>query len=652
MDVKLKSKSILFFLLVLIPQLVLTQTEYHSNDKKAIKYYEDAYRAFNSRQDELAFQNLENALKRDQQFFEAWELLSRVQFEGGDNLGAVESLYMAVKIDDTLHPENFYFLGTFEKSVGEYVKAKELFERYLNSGDDDELRIQRSISAINNCEFAINAISNPVPFVPINLGENINTSDPEYLPCLTADDGLMLFTRRTKDDRAPEGVQDDLFYALKSDDNTWQPAKRLSGINTVYNEGAASISADGSTLVFTACDLYGKYGEGRVGYGSCDLFISYRISTGWSEPMNLGEAINSANWESQPSLSADGRTIYFIRAPRKRREDQNQDIYVASRQPDNYWTKAKKLPVIINSPKREETVLIHPDGITLYFSSNGHPGMGGLDLFMTQKDVNGNWSKPKNLGYPINTINDENSLMVSTNGELAYFSSNMEGGFGSFDIYAFELYTTARPIPVTYVKGVVYDSLTRKPIEARFELIDLDSGEEVYNSFSNPEDGEFLIPLPAGKEYALNVNHAGYLFYSDHFELEGNDQLPFLLNIPLLPITKGGEVILKNVFFDTDKYDLQPQSQSELNKLVQLLEQNPTLRISIEGHTDNVGNEDHNMVLSENRAKAVFDYLESNGISTDRLAYKGFGETRSIADNSTEKGKAQNRRTSFKVTSN
>ena len=652
MDIKLKAKSILLLLFVLIPHLFFAQKTYHSNDKKAIKYYEEANRAFNSRLDELALQNLEKALDHDNQFFEAWELLAHLKFENDDNAGAIEALYMAVKIDPTIHPENFYYLGAFEKDGGEYAKAKDMFENYLNSGDNNAVRIQKSISAIYDCEFALEAIKNPVPFVPINLGKNINTSDPEYLPCLTADDGLMLFTRRTTDDRAPEGVQDDLFYALKSDNNMWQPAKRLSGINTVYNEGAASISADGSTLVFTACALYDKYGEGRMGYGSCDLFISYRISTGWSEPMNLGDSINTVNWESQPSLSADGRTIYFIRAPRKRREDQNQDIYVASRRPDNYWTKAKKLPEIINSPKREETVLIHPDGITLYFSSNGHPGMGGLDLFMTQKDAFGNWSKPKNLGYPINTLNDENSLMVSTNGELAYFSSNMEGGFGSFDIYAFELYTNARPLPVTYVKGVVYDSLSHKPIEARFELIDLDTGEEVYNSFSNPEDGEFLIPLPAGKVYALNVNHKGYLFYSDHFELKENDRLPFLLNIPLLPITKGGEVILKNVFFDTDQFDLQPQSQSELNKLVQLLEQNPSLNISIKGHTDNVGNENHNMVLSENRAKAVNDFLINKGVSTNRLAYKGYGETRPIADNSTEGGKARNRRTSFIVTAN
>jgi flagellar motor protein MotB len=453
------------------------------------------------------------------------------------------------------------------------------------------------------------------------------------------------------DKRAPEGVQDDLFYAIKDRDNQWMPAKNLKGINSVYNEGAASISADGSTLVFTACELYGNYGPERGGYGSCDLYVAYRVASGWSVPINLGDSINTANWESQPSLSADGRTIYFIRAPRKRKKDYNQDIYVAVKQPDNHWSKAKKLPPVINSPRREETVLIHPDGITLYFSSNGHPGMGGLDLFVSQKDDAGNWSEPVNLGYPINTQNDENSLMVSTNGELAYFSSNMDGGFGDFDIYVFDLYPEVRPAPVTYVKGVVYDSLTRKPIEARFELIDLETGEEVYNSFSNPEDGEFLIPLSAGKDYGLNVNHKGYLFYSDRFELLTH-RLPFELNVPLLPISMGGEVVLKNVFFETDQYDLKPQSMTELNKLVQLLMQNPSMSIAIEGHTDNVGSENHNLELSENRAKAVYNYLVAEGISDQRLEFKGYGESKPLATNDTEQGRADNRRTAFRVTSN
>jgi tetratricopeptide (TPR) repeat protein len=473
MKTRLKTALLLFLMLVITPHFVFGQMPYHSEDKKAVKNYEEAVRAFNARKDGVAKDLLLMVVNRDPEFFEAWELLSHVQFELGENDEAVVSLYKAVEIDPGFHPENYYYLGVFEQGKGSYTKAKDLFNQYLNSDDKNEVRINISLAAISDCEFAINAMEHPVPFDPINMGPNINTNYPEYLPCLTADDELMIFTRRIKDSRAPEGVQDDLFYTIKNNDNLWLPAKNMGGINSVYNEGAASISADGSTLVFTACELYGNYGPNRGGYGSCDLYIAYRVSTGWSEPMNLGDSINSANWESQPSLSADGRTIYFIRAPRKRRKDNNQDIYVAQKQPNNHWSKAKKLSPVINSPKREETVLIHPDGVTLYFSSNGHPGMGGLDLFMSQKDEAGNWSKPKNLGYPINTLNDENSLMVSANGKLAYFSSNMEGGFGDFDIYAFDLHPSVQPAPVTYVRGVVYDSLTRKPIEAKFELIDL-----------------------------------------------------------------------------------------------------------------------------------------------------------------------------------
>jgi len=625
-----------------------SQIVYHSEDKKAIKKYDEAAREFNARQDEVALEALLFALDRDPDFYEAWELLSHVYFEIGDEDEAIASLYKAVSIDPNYHPENYYFLGEFEKSKGEYEKALGHFNNYLKSGQRHEKRVSKSLAAIPSCEFAIKALENPVPFDPINLGENINTTNPEYLPCLTADDELVLFTRRIVDKRAPEGVQDDLFYSVKNKENQWKEARKLAGVNSVYNEGAASISADGSTLVFTACELYGSYGPERVGYGSCDLFIAYRTTTGWSQPMNLGDAINSANWESQPSISIDGRTIYFIRAPRKRRGDFNQDIYVSERQPDNRWTKATKLSEVVNSPAREETVLIHPDGVTLYFSSNGHPGMGGIDLFMTQKDEEGNWKIPVNLGYPINTINDENSLMVSSGGEFAYFSSNKEGGFGDFDIYSFDLYPEIKPLEVTYVKGFVYDSLTREPIEARFELIDLKSGEKVFNSFSNPKNGEFLIPLPAGKEYALNVNQNGYLFYSDYFALEKNS-LPFTLSVPLLPISKGGEVVLKNVFFDNDKFDLKPESQSELSKLILLLTQNPSLSISIEGHTDNNGSDSHNLELSENRAEAVYNYLIENGIEDNRLAFVGYGKTKPLVSNDTDSSRAKNRRTSFRV---
>jgi outer membrane protein OmpA-like peptidoglycan-associated protein len=294
--------------------------------------------------------------------------------------------------------------------------------------------------------------------------------------------------------------------------------------------------------------------------------------------------------------------------------------------------------------------MIHPDGKTLYFSSNGHPGLGGLDIFVSRKDEDGKWGEPQNLGYPINTKDDENSLLVSASGDIAYFASDREGGQGGLDLYKFKLYNEARPQMVTYAQGVVFDAKTKERLGARFELIDLESGEQVVESYSNPGNGEFLVSLPSGRDYALNVSREGYLFYSDNFTLsQESATAPKQLEVPLKRIEEGSSVVLNNVFFDVDQYKLKPQSKVELDKLIEFLKLNPELRIEISGHTDNVGTDEANKVLSQNRAQSVVDYLLENGISKDRLSAKGFGESKPIASNDNEEGRAKNRRTEFEV---
>jgi outer membrane protein OmpA-like peptidoglycan-associated protein/tetratricopeptide (TPR) repeat protein len=592
----------------------------------------------------------EEALGKDSGFYEALDYLSRLYYQEGDMNASLQAMYKMVEIAPNKRPADWYYIGRLEKENQNYEKALEAFNTYLNYRENNFDRNEIAVRMKDDCEFALVAMKNPVPYEPVNMGPMINTEYPEYLPCLTADDQLLLFTRRINDSRAPEGMQDNLYYTVKGDDEYWQQALPLDAINTVYNEGAASISADGNTLVFTACAFYGEYGNGREGFGSCDLFITFERGNGWTRPENLGSSINSASWESQPSLSADGNTLYFIRAPKKRDAEANQEIYVSYKEENGNWSRAEKLPATINTPYREETVLIHPDGHTLYFSSNGHPGMGGLDIYLSRKDEKGNWGEAKNLGYPINTPNDENSLMVSTSGELAYFSSNMEGGFGSFDLYSFELYPEARPLEVTYMKGKVYDKETLKALGANFELIDLESGETVYSAQADAYTGEFLIPITYGKDYALNAEEEGYLFYSENFQMkENHSNEPYIMNVPMLKLLVGSELVLRNVFFETDQYDLKSESKVELNKLVVFLEMNPSVKIEVEGHTDDQGNAAHNKTLSDNRAKSVYTYLIDNGISKDRLNYKGFGADQPLSSNDTEEGRANNRRTSVRI---
>ena len=629
--------------------LAQPQTDYSSKNKKAIKLYEEAISAYNYRNHDLSTTLLNEAIEKDELFIEAYLLLSQVLAEKGKNMEAIASLEKAVKINPRYFPNAYYMLGEMYLLEGIYTDAAKNFTIYLDhSGGSDESKI-RSRLGLDCCAFAERAIANPVDFDPINLGPGVNTENSEYYPCLTADDATLLFTREIPDSRAFLGTQED-FFVSTSEAKTWGPSRGISEINSVMNEGAPSLSHDGQVLIFTACEIEGEWGPGRTGLGSCDLFFSHKVGTSWSSPMNLGERINSYYWESQPSLAADGRTLYFVRGKSTARGIREQDIWVSHLSVDGVWQKPRKIEGEVNTAFEEESVMIHPDGETLYFSSNGHPGMGGLDIYMSKKRADGSWGKPVNLGYPINTHGNENSLLVSASGELAYFASDRDGGAGGLDLYRFIMPEAARPNVVTFAKGVVFDALSYKKLEASFEMIDLETGNVVSSSMSNPKSGEFLVSLPVDHDYALNVSREGYLFYSANFSLKDVDTAePYALEVPLEKIKPGGKGVLNNIFFDTDSYALKAESKVELEKLVEFMTLNRHTRIEIGGHTDNVGSETANQALSENRAKSVVSYLVENGVEAWRLSAKGYGESQFISTNDTDEGRSKNRRTEFMI---
>ncbi|HEY1038891.1 MAG TPA: OmpA family protein, partial [Bacteroidia bacterium] len=488
---------------------------------------------------------------------------------------------------------------------------------------------------------------------PVNAGEGINSMFYEYFPSITADGKTFMFTRNMRVEGEQGGQED--FYISYNNNGKWTTATAITSINSPGNEGAPSLSADGQFMFFVECeDQYGNYGaEGRKGYGSCDIFFSQKINGKWSEPKNVGAPINSASWETQPSFSSDGRTLYFIRGYRTREGIKNQDIYMSQIGFDGKFSEPVKLGPNVNTDGKEESVFIHPDNQTLYFSSDGFPGMGALDIFMSKRQPDGEWGKAINLGYPINSFKDENSLLVGPSGTIAYFASEKDGGYGGLDIYQFEMPKEFRPEVITYAKGIVYDSITQKGLDAEFELIDLETQKTVLKSYS-AKDGNFLITLTANKNYLLNVSKNGYLFYSDNFslkEVSTDYNKPYVLKVPMQPITElSGDIELKNVFFDVDKFDLKPQSKAELNKLADFLKKNPSIKGELGGHTDNTGDKKKNQVLSENRAKAVFNYLTTEGgIDKTRLTYKGYGDTVPKYLNDSPEHKAANRRTVFKI---
>ncbi len=652
-------KHFLFpFLLLFISTYSFAQSlppgTYTSTSKKAIKFFEEAKLDYELKKDTEAEKLLNKTLQEDPNFVEAHMLYGYLLLEKRRTKEGIEHFKRAIEINPKFFPRNYFDLGLAQLLSADYDEAVKNLEAFLKFERINPNTRDQAEQYLRNARFASNAMKNPQPFKLVNLGTGVNTPDYEYFPAVTADGSTFLFTRNIRNTSGKGGPQQEDFYISKKVNNVWQTATPMSSVNTDGNEGAPTLSADGQIMFFASCmEISGDYGSPeRKGYGSCDIFYSQKVGGKWTTPVNAGPQINTRNWETQPSFSSDGKTLYFIRGSVTREGIKNPDIYYATVGDDGKFGEAVRLSDVVNTPFKEESVFIHPDNQTLYFSSEGHPGMGGLDIFVSRRQADGSWGKPVNLGYPINTVTDENSLLVDANGKLAYLASEREGGFGGLDIYQFELPESVRPEKITYVKGLTYNAKTKVPLDASFELIDLETQQSVTKAFSN-SSGEFLVTLTSNHNYLVNVSKPGFLFYSDNFSLKdkvADYNKPYQLEIPLQPIDTGYTIELKNVFFDVNKWDLKPESKAELEKVVAFLKTNPGLKVEFGGHTDNSGDKAFNKTLSTNRAKAVYDYvIQNGGIAATRLSYKGYSDTKPKVPNDSPENKAKNRRTELKV---
>lgn len=647
------------------------QFPYSSKSKKAIHYFELAEKAPKEGMDEMTgaydfksgIELLGKALEKDSNFWEAHLLAAEFNEIVRNYTQAIFHYKRALEIDPnhSISGSTSYHLASCQMAVADYqgaIKSCDIYLRNPNSKEENLGAVRRMQDCAN---FSIYAMKNPKPFEPINMGPAVNTNFSEYYPTITVDGNTMLFTRRIVDYQGENKREQEDFYVTHQIDQVWSRAYPMpKNVNTPYNEGAPTISPDGKKLIFVACtDESGiDYGANRQGRGSCDLFITEQNGKSWSNPVNLPGKVNSTHWETQPSLSADGKTLYFIRGLRSRDGKRDSDIYMAKLLADGTWGLAEPLPPHINSNQNEESVLIHPDGKTLYFASRGHVGLGGSDLFVSRMDDKGNWGTPQNLGYPINTLSEENSLMVSPEGDIAFFASDRPGGYGLMDIYSFRLPKEDQPIRTLYFDGFVFDAKTKKALGASFQLTNLSNGQVVIQSKADEIDGTFMVPLPVNTDYAIEVSRPGYLPYSLNFNmtLKENEQ-SYHIQIPLNPENSSTENILSNVFFDLNQAKLRPESIVELTSLVNYLKAHPTLKIEIGGHTDSRGNAQENLALSTERAKAVHDFLVSKGIVANRLSYKGYGSTSPIITDATiqemrdanekEKAHQKNRRTTY-----
>lgn len=634
--------SVVIFLSFFIPTTAKAQWYSPDNvNKKAAAIFETAYADAMAGNFPASLTHLDEALKADPKYLDAYLAKADIYARMKNYPAAVAQYESAIGMDSVYTHSSLLSYSVSLAGTGNFEKALSVVTKFLSKPNLSEQTIKAAEARKNNYVFAVQfAKDHPAGnyvFNPQNMGDSINTNDLEYLPSLTVEGNKMIFNRRINSDED--------FYESNRINGVWSKARPVAGrLNTNFNEGAENISQDGEWLIFTGCN----YPEG---IGSCDLYISYKNQNGeWSEAENLGNLINTDAWESAPSLSPDKRDLYF--SSTRPGGYGGSDIWVSHRDEKGHWGEPKNLGPVINTAGDEGCSFIHADNSTLYFNSNKHPGYGASDLFVTRRDEKGEWKTPENLGYPINTIDDEGSLVVSADGKTAYYASDKANYKTGTDLYSFELPQSDRASRTLWVKGKIYDKKTNKGLPSSVELSTIDAGF-VLSKLQTDNEGNYLTTLPVGKNYAFTVNRKGYLFYSENFTMTGNiTDSPMVINIALQPLEAGAAIVLKNIFFDSKKTELQPSSFAELDKVAVLMKDNPKLVIQISGHTDNVGKPADNLLLSQNRAKAVIAYLQSKGIDPKRLSGKGFGETKPVASNDTDAGKAQNRRTELSILSN
>ncbi len=635
----MKVADALYYSLILFGTLftppVIAQTG--STHKRAQQAFDKAGSQLSNLQYELAILSLEEAISFDAGFAAAYQQLGDVYRKQRNYEMAARNYRTVIQLDSVLTPLTWFGLGESLLLTGSYQDGLAALKRYRDTPGLDANGKRLVDKYIADCEFSIAAIGNPTSFSPRNPGPAINSPYDEYFPRVTADQQTIIFTRK-KDNR------ENFFESSRDSSGAWREASFLKGqINSdLYNEGAHCISPDGKYLFFTGCNR-------PDGIGSCDIYVSRREGDQWGKPHNLGSPINTRGWEAQPALAADGRTLYFV--SNRHGGQGGYDIWRTSLKDNGQWEEPQNLGPAINTSYDESSPYIHADNRTLYFVSNGWPGLGDKDIFKSKMDTNGNWAQPINLGYPINDHHEQSALTVSMNGAQAFFSTRRPDAIGGLDIYTFQLAETFRPEPVAYLKGIIVDAENNHPLQAEVTVTEIVSNRVLYNEQADYEDGSFLAPLPFGKTYALHINQPGYLFFSENYPLDDSAKIndAYEIRIPLSRIKVGKSETLSNIFFETDRYALLPASKSDLDQLVGFLNLNTHIRVEIGGHTDNTGSEPHNQQLSENRAKSVYDYLIRAGISALRLSFKGYGQSQPIAGNDTPEGRQFNRRTDFKI---
>ena len=539
-------------------------------------------------------------------------------------------------------PEVYYFLGDIAFKRKDYVKADIYFKKSLELSISDPYYSDAVMYYEKSREIA-DLINSPVPFEP-KLMKGISTEFDEYLPIISPDQELFFFTRKSikKSFHSLTSKPVEEFMISRKIDGNFLDGDPMSyPFNRENNEGGASITIDNKTLYYTRCSVNNN------GYNNCDIYYVTKTANGWSDVQHFPEYISgSLSWESQPTVSSDGRTIIF--ASDRAGGYGDVDLY-ETKFYNGRWTKPKNLGSTINSNRNEKSPFLHTDGKTLFFCSENSPTVGGFDIFYSRKDSLGRWGKPINIGYPINSIFDESSLFVSTDGKYAYFASKQLSGTGGWDIYSFLLHEEARPKRVLFLKGELLGEDGKILQDVNIEIKNIRT-KEVTTVKVNSGSYITALTIDDDDDVLITVKKKGYAFNSIYVESKDTTyDSPINVNIEMEALEKGKSFEIDNIYFDNNSFVIKSVAQEVLLAFAEYLQINDQLVIEINGFTDDVGDDRDNQALSENRAKSVYELIISNGISQDRLSYNGYGENYPVSDNNTEDGRAKNRRTEFKI---
>lgn len=598
---------------------------------------------------------------------------------------AVPHLEKALKLNPNVATDIHYHLGQAYHITMEFDKAVTEFKKY-KSGlvTKNPAEVEDVDKRIKECEFAKKLVAKPERVFIDNFSRPVNTKYPEYGAIISADESVMMFTSRrntsTGADKQPPGTPyyEDIYITKKVDGKWTEPENMGSPINSESHDATTAVAPDAQSMIIYLGDK-----------GGGDLYECKLEGSTWTKPKKMNNNINTKSHESSASYSNDGKTLYFVSS--KPGGIGNHDIYVTHWDEEAQdWGEAKNLGTNVNTKYNEEAVLIHPDGTSLYYSSQGHNTMGGYDIMKSTLQEDGTWSKPENLGYPINSVDDDVFFVINASGRRGYYSSFKADGLGEKDIYQITflgpekplqmngednlLASIAKPVSekviekqvdaltkrITILKGVVRDAETLKPVGADLELIDVEENKTLATFESNESTGKYLVSLPSGKNYGLIVREEGYLFHSENFNIpETAAYQEVEKNIDLKKIKVGSAIVLKNIFYDYNKATLRDASKNELDRLTKLLQENPTIKIELSAHTDSRGGDSYNEKLSQRRAQSCVDYLIKNGISAGRMVAKGYGETQLINsdadiaklkfEDEKEAAHQENRRTEFKI---